>query len=53
MTGDRLAVTPKGARRVKNKNESPFLATLLQWSWHNLRSVDSSMEDNGDIRHSN
>lgn len=53
MTGDRLAVPPKVARRVKNKNESPFLASLLQWSWHNLRSVDSSMVGNGDIRHSN
>ena len=53
MTGDRLAVPPKVARRVKNKNESPFLASLLQWSWHNLRSVDSNMVGNGDIRHSN
>lgn len=31
MTGDRLAVTPKVVHRVKNKNESPFLTTLLQW----------------------
>lgn len=47
MTGDRFAVTPKVAHRVKNKNVSPFLTTLLQWSWHNPRSVDSSTVDSG------